>query len=412
MEQRAEVLILGGGAAGYFAGLEFLRLRPGCRVVLLEAASRTLSKVKISGGGRCNVTHACFDVARLLSHYPRGHREMRRVFQRFGPRDTIEWFQSRGVPLKTESDGRMFPVSNSSQTIVDCLTDEARRLGLEVVTGWAVKEFQREPGEGDFLASGPRGVWRAPRVVLATGGSPLTYPWLQALGHQMVPSVPSLFTFTLEDGRLQGLAGVSPQHEVVARLELDPPVSQRGALLITHWGLSGPVILRLSAWGARPLAARGYRAGLRIDWLPDRSQEELREYFLACKRERPRVSLSSQPLTGLPRRLWKRLLGEAVERPAGELSDRILGRWAEDLKRCHFEVEGKGVFKEEFVVAGGVPLAEVDLKTMESRKVAGLYVVGELLDVDGLTGGFNFQNAWSTGWLAGGSLARAGNSPP
>ncbi|MBI3929660.1 MAG: NAD(P)/FAD-dependent oxidoreductase [Armatimonadetes bacterium] len=398
----ADVVVVGGGAAGFFGALRARELNPDLSVLLLESAARPLGKVLISGGGRCNVTAACYDTERLLEHYPRGGRRLGRVLQRFGPGDTVEWFEARGVKLKTEADGRVFPVSDSSQTVVDCLLREARRLSVTVLTRHAVKEVR--PG---FRLETSAGSFRARKVLLAPGSSLRAYEWVSRFGHRVVPPVPSLFTFVVEDPRLKELQGVSLAR-VVGRLRVDPEIRQEGPLLVTHWGLSGPLVLRLSARGARALHEAGYRAELMLDFLPDLSQEELRRTLLAQKRQSP-AAIGTRCPVELPRRLWQSLLnGEGIDpgRRWSEVPDRCLNRLSEAVKRAKFSVQGKGAFKEEFVTAGGVPLEEVDLDTMESRKVPGLHLAGELLDVDGLTGGFNFQNAWASGWVAGEALAR------
>lgn len=397
VEQTTDVLVVGGGAAGFFGALEVKRLRPEWRVCILEAAGRPLSKVRISGGGRCNVTHACFALNQLVAHYPRGQKQLLSIFSRFGPRDTMDWFEERGVPLKIEADGRVFPQSDNSTSIVDCLGEQARRLGVEVHLNSRVQNLE----SGRVITA--QAVWRSPRILLATGGAPTVYPWLSAVGHTVVPPVPSLFTFNVVDSRLQGLAGVSVSN-VRGVLETTPPLRQDGALLVTHWGLSGPVILRLSAWGARALAALGYRCKLRLDLLPDCTEDELRQLFQARRRTSHKQVAGDCPVA-LPRRLWQSLA--ECQLPWSKCSDKELNRLVNRVKACSFEVTGKGVFKEEFVVAGGVPLAEVDLRTMESKCCPGLYLAGELLDVDGLTGGFNFQNAWATGYLAGQGMSRA-----
>ncbi|MFN8607888.1 MAG: NAD(P)/FAD-dependent oxidoreductase [Vulcanimicrobiota bacterium] len=391
-----DAIIVGGGAAGFFAAIELKRRRPEWGVLLLEAAARPLAKVRISGGGRCNLTHACFEVSRLVQHYPRGEKQLRALFSRFGPADTMRWFEDRGVPLKVEPDGRVFPVSDSSQSIIDCLQLEAGRLGVELRVN--AKVLSIAPGWRVQLRDQ---LLQAPRLLLATGGAPNVYGWLEGLGHSMVPPCPSLFTFTVQDSRLRDLPGVAVER-VRAVLETRPPLRQEGALLITHWGLSGPVTLRLSAWGARLLHALNYQAGLRVDWLPDVSQEEVRHIFLE------RRATSSKKIAGdcpwpLPRRLWRNLVGD--ESCWTRASDKVLNRLVETVKNCRFQVVGKGVFKEEFVIAGGVPLAEIDLKSMRSKLQPGLYFAGELMDVDGVTGGFNFQNAWASGYLAGAAMA-------
>jgi len=391
-----DAIIVGGGAAGFFAAIELKRLRPEWQVVLLEAAARPLNKVRISGGGRCNVTHACFEVAQLVQHYPRGEKQLRSLFSRFGPADTMKWFEDRGVPLKVEADGRVFPVSDRSESIIDCLQGEAQRLGVEVRVNTSVKSI--EPGWTVHLKEGQL---QAPRLLLATGGAPNVYPWLEKLGHRMIPCCPSLFTFTVDDPRLRDLPGVAVDR-VRAVLETKPPLRQEGALLITHWGLSGPVTLRLSAWGARMLHSLNYQAWVRIDWLPDHSQEEVRA-VLERRRAMSHKKIAGDCPWSLPRRLWKNLVD--TEAIWSQASDKMLNRMVEALKGCRLQVLAKGVFKEEFVVAGGVPLAEVDLKTLQSKLLPGLYLAGELLDVDGVTGGFNFQNAWASGYLAGAAMA-------
>lgn len=399
MSQPFDVAVIGGGAAGYFAALHAAQLRPHWKVAIFEAAAKPLGKVRISGGGRCNVTHHQFALAPLLENYPRGHKQLRSVLSRFGPRQTIDWFEQRGVPLKVEPDGRMFPVSNSSQTIIDCLVGEAQRLKVDLRTQDIVRDLKTQ--EHGFLLDTASGQHHARQVVLATGSSARTYPWLARTGHTIIDPVPSLFTFTIDDPRLKPLPGVSVERATVT-LDTQPRITQTGPLLITHWGLSGPAVLRTSAWGARELHQAQYRCAMWVDWLPDLTQEQLRQNLFQQKLERPKKPL--QPIT-LPRRLWAGLLGSEAERDAGTLPDKQLHRWTDMLKRCPFGIEAKGVFKEEFVTAGGVDLADVDLKTMQSKHLPGLYMVGELLNVDGVTGGFNFQSAWATGWVAGQGLA-------
>jgi predicted Rossmann fold flavoprotein len=388
------LVVVGGGAAGVFAAITAREANRRLDVTVLESLPQLLSKVKISGGGRCNVTHHCFDVDRLVTFYPRGGRELRGVFRRFGPSDVVRWFTKRGVALKTEDDGRMFPVSDESQTIIDCLLQAASRARVALRTRVKAVDLPA----ADF-------------VLLASGSSPSGYRLAASCGHSLVAPVPSLFTFNVSDERLGGLAGVS-MPSVRGRLSVgnQPAVVQDGPLLITHWGLSGPVVLRLSAWGARPLHASQYHGQLWIDFFPALQQDEVRARLLAQKQATPRkLAVNEGPLP-MPKRLWERLLahdGIEARQAWGDVSKATLGRLAESLKRSTFEVRGKGVFKDEFVTAGGVPLAEVDLKTMQSKKRAGLYLAGEILDVDALTGGFNFQNAWSTGWIAGTAIAAA-----
>ncbi|MBS2035022.1 NAD(P)/FAD-dependent oxidoreductase [bacterium] len=393
-----DAIIVGGGAAGFFAAIELKRRQPSWQVLLLEAAARPLAKVRISGGGRCNLTHACFEVGRLVQNYPRGEKQLRSLFSRFGPAETMRWFEQRGVDLKVEEDGRVFPVSDSSQSIIDCLQGEAARLGVEVRVNSRVLKI--EPG---WVVHLRQQVLKAPRLLLATGGAPNVYEWLEGLGHAMISPCPSLFTFTIEDDRLRDLPGISVER-VRAVLETKPPLRQEGALLITHWGLSGPVTLRLSAWGARMLQQLGYQAWVRVDWLPDVSQEEVRSMF-EQRRAGSNKKIAGDCPWGLPKRLWRNLVAD--ECVWSRASDKMLNRLLESLKNCRLKIVAKGVFKEEFVVAGGVPLSEIELKTMQSKLLPGLYLAGELLDVDGVTGGFNFQNAWASGYVAAAAMAES-----
>lgn len=387
-----QVIVVGGGAAGFFAALRAAELHPDWRVTILESAAKPLGKVRISGGGRCNVTHDCPELSRLVTHYPRGGKQLRPVLARFGCPDTRRWFEERGVPLKVEADGRVFPVSDNSQTIIDCLTNEARRLKVEVVTRTPVSHLE----QGFTVEGRP-----ADRVILACGSSPAGYRMAQKMGHSLIPPVPSLFTFSIADERLDGLQGISLP-KVKATLG---DITQEGPLLITHWGLSGPAVLKLSAWGARELADRSYQADLRVDMLPEMKDEELRQRLLGGKTSNKQIGAVS-PIP-FPKRLWERWVacaGIDPKKPYSEVPDKALNKLTEAIKRAPFVIQGKGVFKEEFVTAGGVPLNEVDLDTMQSRKCPGLYLAGEILDVDGVTGGFNFQSAWATGWVAGSSV--------
>ena len=398
-----DLVVIGGGAAGFFGAVTFAADSPGARVCILEKAAVPLGKVRISGGGRCNLTHACFDPAQLVQYYPRGARELRGAFTRFQPRDTIEWFESRGVPLKTESDGRVFPVSDRSENIIACLTSQAARTGVEVrclspvsaVRRAAEGAFQVELRQGDFLSTRS--------LLLASGGDRAGMALAGSLGHPLVPPVPSLFTFTIPDPRLSGLEGVSvpAAHLALPSARLDAS----GPLLITHWGLSGPAVLRLSAWGARALHEAGYRMPLLVNWIPPHNPEtilgRLNELRAAESR---RLVLAHSPLPDVPLRLWKALASTAGVPETltwANLSRAQLTGLAEQLTRCRFEIQGKGQFKEEFVTCGGGALRGVGFRRMQSPIFPGLYLAGEILDIDGLTGGFNFQSAWTTAWLAG-----------
>ncbi len=410
--QPLRVVVIGGGAAGFFGAIACAKAHPHTQVILLEASRQPLAKVRVSGGGRCNVTHACFEPAGLVQNYPRGGKALRGAFSRFQSLDTVNWFAEYGVKLKTEPDGRMFPTTDSSATIVDCLTKAALSAGVEVRTGAVVVSVSRQLDKFEIslksgeILQGDRQAMRlsADRVLLSTGSNQIGYQIATALGHHIEPAVPSLFTFNVLDSRLRDLAGVS----VDARLKLSvagSQLEQTGSLLITHWGLSGPAVLKLSAWGARVLHDCHYQATLLINWLPQLNPEVLRQKLLLVKSE------SSQKLIALhrgvdkmPHRLWQYLVSRVgiggEERWAG-LSNKNLNLLIQELTQGQYLIQGKGVFKEEFVTCGGVNLKDVNFKTMESRCCPGLYFAGEILDIDGVTGGFNFQSAWTTGWLAG-----------
>lgn len=398
-----QLLIIGGGAAGFFAAITAAETNPQHHVVLLEKTKHLLAKVRVSGGGRCNVTHACFDPARLAQSYPRGGAALRGPFTRFQPQDTVDWFAGRGVPLKTEADGRMFPVTDNSQTIMDCLIDSAKRAGVEIRTEVSLESAARSVSGFMFRLKNGESL-RGDRLLLATGSNRQGYEWAANFGHTLVPPVPSLFTFNVDDARLAGLAGVS-----VAKTQLRlGNLTQAGPTLITHWGLSGPAVLRLSAWGARILHECGYHAELKINWLPDFDESDSSKQLAAVKAEHPkRLILNNSPFP-LPQRLWERLAaaaGVAASQRWAALSKQQATQLVAELLRGSYQISGKGVFKEEFVTCGGVNLDEVNFKTMESRLCPGLFFAGEILDIDGVTGGFNFQSAWTTAWLAGQAMA-------
>jgi predicted Rossmann fold flavoprotein len=405
--ERADIVIVGGGAAGYFGAAAAAERAPGRRVLLLEKGRRGLAKVLVSGGGRCNVTHACFDPAVLVKSYPRGGDALRGPFSRFQPRDTVAWFESRGVRLKTEPDGRMFPVTDSSATIADALRKAAADAGVQCWTEADVSEVSRaDDGLALDLAGGARVVAR--RLLLATGGSPRGHHWARRLGHRVETPVPSLFTFHVSgDPRLAGLAGVAVQNARVALTGTS--LAQEGPLLVTHEGFSGPAALKLSAWGARAFHERGYKASLEVRWVSEGNRDATLAALKSLKAAQGRQSVSSHPAFGLPRRLWERLVAVAglEGRKWADASGEGLSRLAGELAGGAYAMTGKSAFKEEFVTCGGVRLDEVDFRTLESRVCPGLHFAGEILDVDGVTGGFNFQNAWTTGWLAGRAMAAA-----
>jgi predicted Rossmann fold flavoprotein len=415
MQQR-NIAIVGGGAAGFFAAITAAEASPDCTVTIYEATAHLLAKVRVSGGGRCNVTHACFEPRELVKRYPRGGRELLGAFSRWQPRDTVAWFEARGVSLKTEEDGRMFPVTDSSQTIVDCLMSAAQKAGVVIRTNCGVKGVERGvPSALGLNASGGRvppfkltlttgETVTADRLLLATGGNKSGAGFVIAaqFGHTIEPPVPSLFTFHVNDPRLKDLSGVSVEEATTA--VTGTPLKERGPLLVTHWGLSGPAILKLSAWGARTLHDCGYQFTLRVNWAPEFTEETARAALEAARAANPKKQVATWGPLGLPLRLWEKLVAAAGIAPGAiwnSTGNAALRALAAQVCAGEFAVDGKSLFKEEFVTCGGVRLAEVDFKTMESRLAPGLHFAGECLDVDGITGGFNFQNAWTTGHLAG-----------
>lgn len=430
VEKMKHMVVIGGGAAGIFGAIACAEANPGIRVTLLEAGPYPLSKVKISGGGRCNVTHACFDPTELVTHYPRGHRALLGPFRQFQPQDTVAWFKQRGVQLKTEVDGRMFPTTDQSQTIIDCLLDTASRHRITLrtrtcvmavqVTEVQTTEVQTTEGAKPSpssrfeiqLKSGETIL--SDRILLATGSHPTGYRIAQSLGHKIESPVPSLFTFTIPDTELRALAGIAID-SVRARLILPnaKPLEQVGPLLITHWGMSGPAVLKLSAWGARVLHDCHYQATLRVTWLSHETQDSLRHRLLEAKQKWTRKAIASIAPVNVPRRFWRYLLTRSQlthQLRWADLPKKGLNRLIQSLMQDEYIIKSKGEFKDEFVTCGGIRLKEVNFKTMESRCCPGLFLAGELLDIDGVTGGFNFQNAWTTGWIAGQALA-LGNKP-
>ena len=398
-----QLIVIGGGAAGFFGAIT--AAEHGHCVTILEANNSVLTKVRISGGGRCNLTHSCFDPRDLVQAYPRGGKALRGPFSRFQPSDTLDWFASRGVSTKTEEDGRIFPTSNDSQTIVECLQDAAKQAGVGVHTQARVETISLS--ESDFhvtLRDQPAVTCDA--ILLATGGSRGGWKLAADLGHSIVPPVPSLFTFKVNDPRIADLPGVAVQSAVCELMVGDRKFSQQGPVLITHWGLSGPAILKLSAWAARELHDAQYHATLRINWLPSCKQDQVTQLLAAERQAGHKRRLDAWCPWELPKRLWKSLLVSAGCEGVRwtEVSNKSIQRLVAQLVDCRFEVAGKGQFKEEFVTCGGVDLKEVDFRTMQSRVCQGLYLAGEVLDVDGITGGFNFQNAWTTAWIAGSSV--------
>ncbi|MFM7189707.1 MAG: NAD(P)/FAD-dependent oxidoreductase [Microcystaceae cyanobacterium] len=402
-----QIIVVGGGAAGFFAAINGAIAFPQAQFTILEAGRDFLTKVRISGGGRCNVTHHCFDPAQLVQSYPRGGKALRGAFSRFQPRDMIAWFADRQVSLKTEADGRMFPVSDDSQTIIDCFLDTAQAYGVQLRARCPVSEVQKsDSGFQVFLKNGQ--LLTGDRLLLATGSHPTGYQIATHLGHHIEPPVPSLFTFNLRDPRLAGLAGISLETVQLSLGQGKNRRQQEGPLLITHWGLSGPSVLKLSAWAARELHAQRYQMPLQINWLPSETVESCHQLLQTTKQTQGRKSIFNFFPVNLPKRLWQSfLLYLNIHREShwADLNKTHLQRLSQELTQGHYQIQGKGVFKEEFVTCGGVKLKEVNFKTMESKLCPGLYFAGEILDIDGITGGFNFQSAWTTGWLASQAIA-------
>ncbi|MEX2044706.1 MAG: NAD(P)/FAD-dependent oxidoreductase [Opitutus sp.] len=420
MAEQRRVIVIGGGAAGFFGAIACAgNLGPAGNVTIYEATAHPLAKVRVSGGGRCNVTHACFDPRELVRRYPRGSRELLGAFHRWQPRDMVAWFADRGVEIKTEADGRMFPTTDDSSTIVECLTRAAEQAGVRLVTSLGVRKVgafgpgrgapaaeTREPSFWLTLTDGTE--VRSERLLIATGGnrSSAGFVIAEALGHTIEPLVPSLFTFHIDDPRLIGLSGVSMDSATVG--VAGTRLRESGPLLITHWGLSGPAILKLSAWGARELAARNYEFVLVVNFAPPHSRDTLLRMLRDVRDGNPRKQIATWSPLPMPQRLWERLVtsaGIGATTPWTGVGNAALGTLAAQLTAAELKVVGKSLFKEEFVTCGGVRRSEVDFRTMESRLCPGLHFAGEVIDVDGVTGGFNFQSAWTTGWLAGQAMA-------
>jgi predicted Rossmann fold flavoprotein len=398
--------ILGGGAAGFFGAISIKESNPDAEVFIFEKSNKVLSKVKISGGGRCNVTNALSDINEFVENYPRGRKELISVFTRFGSRETIDWFEAREVQLKTEPDNRVFPVSDNSDTIIECLLKETQRQNIEIKKNYSPEKiYRKENGFVLYYKNGEE--FECDKTLISTGGNPKSesYNWIKSLGHTIIEPVPSLFTFILSQNIFEGLEGISvPEVEIIFTDE--KKFRHKGSLLITHGGLSGFGILKFSAFAARELAEKNYKFTLSINWFPGFKNEQLFNKITKLRESIPNKILSSASYLGLPLRLWKRILelNSIENKKFIDLSNQKIIYFVNSLVEHKIEIAGKNTNKEEFVTAGGVCLKEVNFKTMESKICPGIYFAGEVLDIDAVTGGFNFQSAWSTGRIAGISI--------
>ena len=410
----SQLLVIGGGAAGFFCAINAARIHPQLQVTILEKSGKLLSKVKISGGGRCNATHACFDIGEMTKKYPRGGNFVKKTFHQFFTTDTIQWFEERGVMLKTEQDGRMFPVTNSSQTIIDCLMSEADKYGVQIRMNVEVKRINVYSGsdrDSMFHVQCSNGeIIKADFICIASGGYPKAsmFDWLKELGHSIEDPVPSLFTFNMPQHPVTKLMGISVEK---ARVKIvGTKLEQEGPLLITHWGLSGPAVLKLSAWGARQLATSNWQFSVLINWLPEHNEQSLQSVFQSLRFDHAAQKIINRNPFGLPQRLWEFFLEHSEvnkERRWADLLAKEQNKLIRSLCAGEFAIKGKTTFKEEFVTAGGINLNEIDANTMMSKKLPNLFFAGEILNVDGITGGFNFQHAWTSGFIAAKSISSA-----
>ncbi len=403
-----DLIVIGGGAAGFFGAINAVSNNPNLSILILEKTNKLLSKVSVSGGGRCNVTHHCFEPTPLSKHYPRGQKELKKLFRIFQAKDIVAWFDQRGVKLKTEEDGRMFPISDQSKTIIDCFLAETDKPNIKIEKNCEVIKVDR--GGGEFrIESATHKNYFSKKILIANGGSPKrsAYQWIEKLGHSLTNPIPSLFTFNDSAKRFKDLMGVSVENTTVQIAGTKHKES--GPILITHWGLSGPSVIKLSAWAAQYLYQKNYEFTALVNWT-DNAEDKVRSFLNSYQKEHPKQKIITHALYGLPNRLWARLcmLSEIEEEKIwDEIPKKNLNRLIENLVRCEFKIKGKTTFKEEFVTCGGVRLEEINFNTMESKIVPGIYFAGEVLDIDGETGGFNFQSAWTTAWVAANSISNS-----
>ena len=397
MNTNFDIIIVGGGAAGFFTAINIAEKNPKLKIAILERGKEVLTKVRISGGGRCNVTHACFVPSELVKNYPRGERELRGPFNTFCSGDTIEWFEKRSVELKIEDDGRMFPVSNSSQTIIDCFVSETQKYGIQVLTNHSVQSIFK--ADDYWKVETNHENFACQKLILTTGSNPKIWEMLQNMEHSITDAVPSLFTFNIKDKRIKDLMGLSAFANVKVK---NSKLEESGPLLITHWGMSGPGILKLSAWGAIELAAKNYQFAIEINWLNDLATATVLENLKELKLEHAKKAVSKKSPFDFPNRLWESLVLASeidAETKWSDLTKNQLQNLANQLTKGEFQVNGKSTFKEEFVTAGGINLKEINFKTMESKLHDNLFFAGEIVNIDAITGGFNFQNAWTSGFV-------------
>jgi len=397
-----KIAVIGGGAAGFFAAISCRTHFPNSQVSILEKSSKILSKVKISGGGRCNVTNACFDNKKLSQHYPRGENQLRKAFEQFNAKDTMHWFESKGVKMKVYPDNCVFPLVNDSQAIIECLLNESKRLNIKILLNQRIQRILKL--EHKFLLQADEKQLEFDRVIVTIGGQPKIsgFNWMEELGHQIIDPVPSLFTFNMPKNPICELMGNVVENATV-KVEGTKLIGQ-GPLLITHWGMSGPAILMLSAWGARILNEKNYEFAILVNWLNEMKEDELRSQIQLVMLEHGGKMVSNLNPFPITNRLWVFLLQRSdisLEMRWKDLGKKNINKLVNTLLNDRFEVSGKTTFKEEFVTAGGISLNDINFKTMESRIVKGLFFAGEVLDIDGITGGFNFQAAWTTGFIAG-----------